>query len=471
MASVRTGGVWQQFRRLFGRGTVAGLTEAELLDRYAIGRDESAFEALVALHGPMVVGVCRRMLDDPEDVEDAFQATFLVLVRKAGALGPGVAVGPWLYGVACRVAMRARSVAARNRSRERTIAGVVEPARSEARAMNDRDEIAAALDRELAALPASYRAAVVLCDLEGRTHAEAALQLGWPIGTVKGRLARARELLRGRLARRGLAPSTAGLAAALAAEAGAMVPSGWVEIAITAARRAASGEAMAGSVSASALALAEGVLKAMRLHQWKTAAATLAATLVVAAGAGALAQRPDGLQDPRLPRRPPSRSRRPSPTGLTGVRPPRPPHTRIRPADASPETNRDGAPAPTKKLQLKFKAMDPETRRVKRGEAILVQLDQPLTMSFPQETPLEDVLKYIKSNTQSEELDLPSGIPIYVDPIGLQEAEKTLQSPVSHDLEHIPLSRTSSPDAQADRPRLLRRRRADDHHVQGLERP
>ena len=116
MASVQTGAVWQQIRRLLGRGPVAGLSDAELLDRYATGRDESAFEALVALHGPMVAGVCRRRLDDPRDVEDAFQATFLVLVRRAGSLGPGAAVGPWLYGVACRVAMRARCVAADRKS-------------------------------------------------------------------------------------------------------------------------------------------------------------------------------------------------------------------------------------------------------------------------------------------------------------------------------------------------------------------
>ncbi len=190
MASVQTGAIWCQIQKLFGRGTVVGLGDGELLERYAIDRDESAFEAIVALHGPMVLAVCRRMLDDDaEDAEDAFQATFLVLIRRASSLGPGIALGPWLYGVACRVALRARSVAARRRARERPVAGTIDVVAGEGRPMSDEGEVRAAIDGELLQLPSSYRAIVVLCDLEGRTHAEAARQLGWPMGTVKGRLA------------------------------------------------------------------------------------------------------------------------------------------------------------------------------------------------------------------------------------------------------------------------------------------
>src|SRR5947199_4120753 len=116
MASGSYGAVLRQIHRLFERGSVGGLTEWQLLHRYATGRDESAFEALVARHGPMVLGVCRRVLDDPHAAEDAFQATFLVLVRKARSLGEHDAIGHWLYGVACRVALRARSEAARRGS-------------------------------------------------------------------------------------------------------------------------------------------------------------------------------------------------------------------------------------------------------------------------------------------------------------------------------------------------------------------
>ena len=200
MATRSHGAVLQQIQILFQRGSVTGLSEWQLLDRYASRRDETAFDALVARHGPMVLGVCRRVLDDPHAVEDAFQATFLVLVRKAGSLGQRDAIGHWLYGVACRVALRARCEAARRRSREVPVARVVSIARDDEPCP---DELAPALDEELSRLPQKYRAPVVLCYLEGLTHEEAARQLHWPIGSVKGRLSRARELLRGRLARRG----------------------------------------------------------------------------------------------------------------------------------------------------------------------------------------------------------------------------------------------------------------------------
>src|SRR4051812_2861450 len=163
MASRHYGEVLKQIQRLFHGGSVGGLSEWELLDRYATRRDESAFEALVARHGPMVLGVCRRVLDDPHAVEDAFQATFLVLVRRAGSLGPHDAIGPWLYGVARRVALGAGAEAARRRSRE------VPAARAEGAALADepgRGELARILDEELGRLPEKYRAPVVLCYLE-----------------------------------------------------------------------------------------------------------------------------------------------------------------------------------------------------------------------------------------------------------------------------------------------------------------
>src|SRR5438105_3939692 len=124
MSSGPYGAVLQQIHRLFERGSVVGLSEWQLLHHYVTRRDESAFEALLARHGPMVLGVCRRVLDDPHAVEDAFQATFLVLVRKAGSLDERDSIGHWLYGVAHRVALRARADAARRRTLEKQVATV-----------------------------------------------------------------------------------------------------------------------------------------------------------------------------------------------------------------------------------------------------------------------------------------------------------------------------------------------------------
>ncbi|WP_435008596.1 RNA polymerase sigma factor [Tundrisphaera lichenicola] len=207
MASRGYGPVIRQVVRLFeGPGTAAGLGDGPLLRRFADHRDGAAFEALVARHGSMVLATCRRMLVDPRDVEDAFQATFLVLARKAGSIRDADRLGPWLHGVARRVASRSRALSARRETRERPGA--------EDRAITRPDsveafELRSALDEELARLPEKYRAPLVLCYLEGLTHDEAALQLSWPVGTVRSRLAGGRDRLRSRLTRRGLSPSAA----------------------------------------------------------------------------------------------------------------------------------------------------------------------------------------------------------------------------------------------------------------------
>ncbi len=188
-------------RRLFDGGTVAGLDDVQLLERFAARGDGPAFASLVARHGPMVLGVCRGVLRDPHDAEDAFQATFLVLVRKAGSLAGVRSLGGWLYRVAYRVALEADARSERRRRREAR--GVEMDAVADRRRDGDA-ELGPVIHEELRRLPEKYRDPIVLCDLEGLTREQAADHLRWPVGTVSGRLARARELLRGRLTRRGV---------------------------------------------------------------------------------------------------------------------------------------------------------------------------------------------------------------------------------------------------------------------------
>ena len=191
-------------QRLFEDGTVVGAGEVQLLQRFVAHRDEAAFETIMRSHGPMVLGVCRRVLHDPHDAEDAFQATFLILARKAGTIRDREVLGSWLFGVAYRVAYRARIVA--NRSRRQVRTGLEEMPAAGAIDTIERRELRSALDEEINRLPEHHRAPIVLHYLEGRTHAEIAEQLLCPVGTVHSRLTRARERLRDRLTRRGLDP-------------------------------------------------------------------------------------------------------------------------------------------------------------------------------------------------------------------------------------------------------------------------
>ena len=189
---------------LFQGGSVVGLTDGELLDRFLSdqgSRGGLAFEALVLRHGPMVWGVCRRILADPADADDAFQATFLVLVRRGRSVRVDDSLGRWLYGVSRKVATKIRADRERRRRRE---SGVVIPEKGSDGTVNlERVEILSALDDELARLAEPFRSAIVLCDLGGMTHEQAALELGCPVGTIKSRLARGRDRLRSRLDRRG----------------------------------------------------------------------------------------------------------------------------------------------------------------------------------------------------------------------------------------------------------------------------
>ncbi len=174
-------------------------SDGQLVARYAEYRDQAAFAALVRRHGPMVLGVARRLLGTGPEVEDVFQATFLVLCRKAGSLRQADSVANWLYGVAVRLARRARVDAARRRRHERQASRPGAQAADPSAAISLR-EAQAVLDEELARFPGKYRSPLVLCCLEGLARDEAARQLGWPTGLLKSRLEQARERLHGRLA-------------------------------------------------------------------------------------------------------------------------------------------------------------------------------------------------------------------------------------------------------------------------------
>jgi RNA polymerase sigma factor (sigma-70 family) len=212
-----TGKLLRHIQVAFEGGSVAGLTDRQLVERFASRCDpggEAAFAALMQRHGPMVLRVCRGVLRNHADAQDAFQATFLILAQKAGKLWVRDSVGPWLHGVACRVAACSKASAARRRRHERTAAGAT--ARLSDGRDGDHDDLIALLHEELVRLPERYRAPIVLCDLEGQTYEAAARQLGCPMGTVKSRLARGRDRLRYRILRRGKELSPAVLTATLA---------------------------------------------------------------------------------------------------------------------------------------------------------------------------------------------------------------------------------------------------------------
>jgi RNA polymerase sigma factor (sigma-70 family) len=236
----------------------------------------------------MVWGVCRRVLRSHEDAEDTFQATFLVLVRKAGSIVPREMVANWLYGVAHQTALNARATAAKRKGRERQVTEMPEPAVAEQDLWRDLQPV---LDEELSRLPDKYRAVIVLCDLEGKTRKEAARRMGVPEGTVAGRLARARTMLAKRLTQRGVTLSGGVLAAVLSENmAAAAMPSSVVSSTIKAASLLGAGRA-AGVVSARVAALAEGVVKAMFVTKLKSVLAVVLVLGFVATGATLLPHR------------------------------------------------------------------------------------------------------------------------------------------------------------------------------------
>jgi RNA polymerase sigma factor (sigma-70 family) len=306
-------GVIHHLRRVVRQDGGGELTDAQLLDRFVRHRDEAAFELLVWRHAALVLGTCRRLLHDRHEAEDAFQATFLVLVRKAASISKRASVGSWLYKVACRIAGRARSRSARRACR---------PLPTDIPARADSDEVLwrdlrPVLDEEVARLPEKYRRPFVLCYLEGHTNEQAARLLGCPTGTVLSRLARGRERLRQRLARRGLVLSGGLLTALLSnAAAEAALPAALVKVVVKAAIPWAAGKAAAGLVSARAAAWTAGVLQAMFLTKLKIALAAVLVVALAATGVG-LVGRPLLADPPPAP----ARQQRPAEPGRAAAPP------------------------------------------------------------------------------------------------------------------------------------------------------
>jgi RNA polymerase sigma factor (sigma-70 family) len=299
--------VARQIETLFDGGSVAGLTDQELIERFNARRDatsEIAFAALVSRHGPMVLDICHQLLGNPHDAEDAFQAVFLVLARKARSIGDSNLLANWLYGVALRTARNARIQRARRRDKEE--AAMTRHSRSDPYLLIDHSdstpeqsvlarEQAEALFNEIDRLPGPFRLPVVLCYFEGLTLEEAAHRLRCPAGTVRSRLSRAYDKLRRGLARRGVVLPAAGIGAALASRtASACVSSALCETTARAAMIFAAGRAAAGAISAAAVALAHDVLRSMLLNKLKLAVLTLFILGAAVAGAGSVAQVPAG---------------------------------------------------------------------------------------------------------------------------------------------------------------------------------
>jgi RNA polymerase sigma factor (sigma-70 family) len=279
MADGRPNSVFRRVLRAVRPDASGDLTDARLLERFVAARDEAAFATLFWRHGPMVLALCRRVVRHEQDAEDAFQATFLALARKAGSVGKGAALAGWLYKVAFRIALRARADAALRGEREAPrpdLSAAPVPERVV-------PELPPALDEEVSRLPAPFREPFVLHYLQGLSTEQVARALGCPKGTVLSRLARARARLRERLVRRGLAVPAALFGVVLAeATAPAMIPAPLAEVTLAAAPRFAAG--LAAPVSPAVAALAKGAVRTMSLATRTVVVAAVLVSLALGAG-------------------------------------------------------------------------------------------------------------------------------------------------------------------------------------------
>lgn len=395
MERVRKPTVWSSLDGLWEAGSLGQRPDGDLLDHFrrdpgATGQD--AFRILVERHGAMVLGVCRNLLKDPHDADDAFQATFLVLVRRAESIRQRESLAPWLYGVACRVARKARVRSERRQKRE--VALVTDPP-GRPSGMDEAPATDQALHEEMQRLPDSLRAPLILCCLEGQTYDRAARQLGLRESTLRGRIHRARKRLEDRLRRRGvLAPIVARQVEPGRFPLPSLAPS-LVESTTRFAIRWTTLSSLlvgTGAVPGSIASLAQGVINAMLLHTVKVYC--LAA--VVAAGTVVVAQ-----------------------SARTGGQPP------TASADAEPAPGPGGAVA-----QVSPRSQAPPIDVNRRTERILRILESRVELNLPESSSFDQFLKEIKRATTADDFQ---GIPIYVDPVGLQEANISMKTEVPVD--------------------------------------
>jgi RNA polymerase sigma factor (sigma-70 family) len=409
-------------RAVFDAGTLTGLNEAELLARYVSRHDERAFEVLVARLGPMVLGVCRRLLNDPRDVEDAFQATFLVLVRKAGSLRDPGRLSPWLYGVAFRVASRARQNTKSRASREGNGPDVDRADSPPDPALR---ELSSVLDEELNRLPEKFRRPIIFVHLEGLSHEQAAAQLGWPVGTVRSRLSRGRDRLRSRLVRRGFAPTLV----ALGPGTGSLwlrpeVTHTLIRSAVLATSRVSAGKtAAAAAVSGSVVELTRGVLAAMWMTNLKIVSTFVLASAVLGTGSVLVAQQKQvGIPTP-VQRKGEGDVNHPLPSG-TGVVLPPAGAAGLLPGDAAsvedrPPRDRDvSMPELRVRLETALTRAELETKLYKMGQRGEVELLEALGQVKLLKAQAED-----ERDRLSDEIELIEAQQELQD-ISLQAAEK-----------------------------------------------
>jgi RNA polymerase sigma factor (sigma-70 family) len=319
-------------------------TDAELLRHFVERREESAFTALLERHGGLVMSVCRRILPRRHDAEDAFQATFLTLIRHASSIRQTEAVGSWLYRVAHRIALQAGTDMARRIVRERQSGVAAQAPTSSEAALR---ELQSVVDEEVRRLPEKYRAPFILCCLEGKTRTEAARELGWKEGTVAGRLAEARQRLQQRLARRGVALSVALAVAALAPSAEAALPRLVLDATRKAALQYAAGSKVGGAITASVAALVQGATRTMWTTKVKTATAVL--LLLGLLTAGALAARETGSPAAALP----AEDEKAPPAAKADDKKP--------PADAAED-----------KVEVKGRVLGPDGKAIRGAEVLLI---------------------------------------------------------------------------------------------------
>jgi len=301
MAIGQSAAVRQAVHSLWSAGVCAGLTDSQLLDRFSSAPAEeagAAFDALMQRHGPMVLRVCRDILADPNDADDAFQATFLVLVRCTASIRDRDSLASWLYGAARRVALRARADMARRREIESRGARLASSAARDLEPFPDGSALLEEVDR----LPVNYRAPIVLCYLEGSTHEGAARQLGWQVGTVRGRLARARELLKTRLIRRGVTASAAlAVLEGSQGSARAAVPAALRDSMVHSAVRIASGKTISAVASARITSWTESASTLIGRSRWWQGAGLLISIGAAGIGLGLVMAGAPPLQQPPQP--------------------------------------------------------------------------------------------------------------------------------------------------------------------------